>query len=59
MLKVSIVTINVYQMEGRLPYDQLGRSVNFKRKDILKTLKIQINIPACPICICTSFQWFN
>ena len=42
LLKVSLVTINKYKREGKLPYRRLGRNLYFKKGDILKALEIPV-----------------
>jgi len=42
MLKVSLVTVSKYQIEGRFPYSRLGRHIYFKKGDIMKALEIPI-----------------
>jgi excisionase family DNA binding protein len=42
LLKVSLVTINKYKREGKLPYCRLGRNLYFKKGDIMKALEIPV-----------------
>lgn len=40
-LKISLRTISKYQVDGTLPYYKLGRSIYFKKVEVLKALKLQ------------------
>lgn len=42
LLNVSLVTINKYKRDGKLPYCRLGRNLYFKKGDILKALEIPV-----------------